>query len=155
MRSTHQSWRGGAEPQWSGLPGWACACEGQWKGFQMSLCPVVHLTPASLNHWTSQERWPPPSSNRSSVSFSLCSQEEKKLWGVRVRKWNIILGALDKCIIMFTTFLVYGILACIIMNYATTPSSALSAHTVHINSHDLRLARDLFLSRGCVRWLGP
>ena len=76
MRSTHQSWGEGGvlEPslEWSGLPG--------WRGSERaSRRPRVRLTPASLSRWTSRERLPPLSSNRSSVSSSLCRREEEKV----------------------------------------------------------------------------
>lgn len=51
---------------------------GRWGGSERaSRYLYVQLTPASLNRWTSRERLPPLLSNRSSVSFSLCRQEEK------------------------------------------------------------------------------
>ena len=57
---------------------------GHWRGAVKGIPGILmsngiqaHLIPASPNHWTIPERWPPPSSTRSSVSVSLCRREEE------------------------------------------------------------------------------
>lgn len=106
-------------------------CQGRswnWRGSERApRRPYVHLTPASLNRWTSREHLPPLLSNHSSVFSSLCRQDEK-------------------CIITVFAHAVDCMSLCMIINNANWP---------RVDSHDFRLARDRLLSRGCVRWLGP
>lgn len=70
-------------PSQSGM-GCQVGCR-HWRGSERaSRCLYVQLTPASLNHWTSQERLPPLLSDHSSASFSLQTgsggRNHHKLW---------------------------------------------------------------------------
>lgn len=89
MRSTHQSWGFlflGGGGIFGAKPEWWVARMGEGNGGAVKGLPDVsvsdgiqfQLTPASLNRWTSPERWPPLSSSRSSVSSSLCSKKKKQ-----------------------------------------------------------------------------
>lgn len=82
MRSTHQSWGFlflGGGGIFGAKPEWWVARMGEGNGGAVKGLPDVsvsdgiqfQLTPASLNRWTSPERWPPLSSSRSSVSSSM------------------------------------------------------------------------------------
>lgn len=106
---------------------------------------LAHLTPAALNYLTSRSHSPPLSSNHSSVSSSLCSQEEK--WGNGENGKFRWVWPYDLCPIV-STYAPDSILLCILINDAICP-------IVKRDSRDFRLTLDRLLSRGCVRWLGP
>lgn len=84
----------------------------------MSKGILAQLKPAALNYLTSRSHSPPLSSNHSSVSSSLCSQEEKWGSGENGKFWWI--WAYDLCLIVFT-YAHDSILLCIIINYAICP----------------------------------